>query len=590
MLRKSHLRNVVLCVLVLFCLRVCAKTYIVTDTADSTKITSLRGAIIAANRNGGRNTIILGNLLNFRGHSSQPVYTLSIPLTLSTVNENGSQVGELGITRGDLTIVGMGQNVVIDASLLNNRVFQVFPGARLSLENLTITGGNAGIYGSGAGGAILNQGTLSLMHCLLTENSSGDAVQTVYGTNLDGGDGGAIYNSGQLTMSQCIVEGNLSGAGIANPYTGFGGNGGNGGGIFNSGTMTLDTCIISSNLCGAGANGEFVQLGSFPPGDGLTIISINPFGIIGQPGGYGGNGGGIYNSGQANIKFSTIDDNGSGDGGSASNGNPGGIGASGGNGGGIFNSGALNLGTCTLCQNFCGNGGSGGIGEYNGNGGNGGGGGSGGGIYNDGSLGLKSCTIALNITGAGGNGGDSYTFSMPMFVPPGIGGDGGSGGGIFNGAEANAALGNTLVALNAANTGANGGVNFNVTNYAAVSGMDGFGFDMAGNFTSQGFNWLSTGDGSTGLVNGVQADNVGTDSSPIDPMIGPLQMNGGFTPTCALLPLSPAIDQGNSFGIHTDQRGVHRPRVYSFITQPPGGDGTDIGAYEYNGSLFLSPD
>src|SRR5262249_2950693 len=40
---------------------------------------------------------------------------------------------------------------------------------------------------------------------------------------------------------------------------------------------------------------------------------------------------------------------------------------------------------------------------------------------------------------------------------------------------------------------------------------------------------------------------VGSAASPIDPMLvlGPLQNNGGPTKTMALLPLSPAIDQGD---------------------------------------------
>jgi hypothetical protein len=57
-------------------------------------------------------------------------------------------------------------------------------------------------------------------------------------------------------------------------------------------------------------------------------------------------------------------------------------------------------------------------------------------------------------------------------------------------------------------------------------------------------------------------------------------MNGGPTPTHALLSGSPAIDQGNSFGVHTDQRGHHRPYNYTAIPNAPGGDGSDIGAFE----------
>jgi len=76
-----------------------------------------------------------------------------------------------------------------------------------------------------------------------------------------------------------------------------------------------------------------------------------------------------------------------------------------------------------------------------------------------------------------------------------------------------------------------------------------------------------------------------TDLSGVDPMLGPLQDNGGPTPTHALLPGSPAInaipvedctydDDGDpgtpEVPLTTDQRGVRRPQ----------GGRCDIGAYE----------
>ncbi|MFQ5615898.1 MAG: choice-of-anchor Q domain-containing protein, partial [Anaerolineales bacterium] len=62
-----------------------------------------------------------------------------------------------------------------------------------------------------------------------------------------------------------------------------------------------------------------------------------------------------------------------------------------------------------------------------------------------------------------------------------------------------------------------------------------------------------------------------------DPMLGPLQNNGGPTPTHALLPGSPAIDNGDDNACTAyDQRDVFRP-------QDGDGDGNaacDIGAFE----------
>src|SRR5690606_34155403 len=64
----------------------------------------------------------------------------------------------------------------------------------------------------------------------------------------------------------------------------------------------------------------------------------------------------------------------------------------------------------------------------------------------------------------------------------------------------------------------------------------------------------------------------------LDPMIGPLQNNGGPTFTHALLIGSPAQDKGNSPGVITDQRGYGRPHDNASISNAA--DGSDIGAFE----------
>ena len=49
----------------------------------------------------------------------------------------------------------------------------------------------------------------------------------------------------------------------------------------------------------------------------------------------------------------------------------------------------------------------------------------------------------------------------------------------------------------------------------------------------------------------------------------------------ALLEGSPAIDQGMNFAIMTDQRDVVRPYDLPSVANAGGGDGSDIGAYEF---------
>src|SRR5207237_3004283 len=110
----------------------------------------------------------------------------------------------------------------------------------------------------------------------------------------------------------------------------------------------------------------------------------------------------------------------------------------------------------------------------------------------------------------------------------------------------------------------------------------GFSSDLNGTFISQGYNLIGTsGARDTGFTNNVNNDQVGSSATPLDPKLGPLQNNGGSTFTHALLPGSPAIDQGSAAtGGKADQRGLPRPDDDPFIPNASGGDGSDIGAFE----------
>ena len=107
-------------------------------------------------------------------------------------------------------------------------------------------------------------------------------------------------------------------------------------------------------------------------------------------------------------------------------------------------------------------------------------------------------------------------------------------------------------------------------------------YDCRGAVTSRGFNLI--GDASLATVSSASGDQLGTSTSPIDPMLGPLTGNGGFTQTHALLAGSPAIDAGSNLApasdpaacLPNDQRGIERPKD---------GDGRlpnvcDVGAFE----------
>lgn len=143
---------------------------------------------------------------------------------------------------------------------------------------------------------------------------------------------------------------------------------------------------------------------------------------------------------------------------------------------------------------------------------------------------------------------------------------GSSGGGIYN-ANATLTLINTTFSGNSA--GSNGGgiradgggtvFMYNTVIANSSSGGDCFG---AGTFTSQGYN----------LDSDSTCNLVGTGDKPgQDPLLGPLQNNGGPTFTHEIQTGSPAIDTADNTSCPaTDQRGITRPQ----------GAKCDTGAYE----------
>ncbi|EEF61546.1 hypothetical protein [Pedosphaera parvula] len=423
------LSAVVIAVSMLFAQAASGRIFLVSNTADGTGVNTLRGAILAANANGGSNFILL--------------MSGTYHLTLGGPRENAGYTGDLDVTRGDLTIIGSSASrVTISAVGLGDRVLQVLPNARLKLENIIVTGGTApparSLWLSGEnGGGILNAGTLILKGCLITRNQSGQGVQGTGGYGgSSGGDGGGIYNSGTLVMDNSEISDNSCGIGTSGSL------GASGGGIANSGSMMLSSCTINHNVAGKGgqANGQFIF------------------------GAKGGDGGGVYNLGTSRLTLCEIDGNMTGSGtdgaqwgvGNVYPGFPGGGGGPGGNGAGLYNSGNLMLVGCSIRGNACQNGGTGGPGfGFTGAGGYGGSGGSGGGVFNSSTLIVNNCNITDNTCGSGGAGGSG--------AYGGQGGAGGRGGAIFT------SSGSTIIQPK----------NQFPLNSDGVAGPDGSGFNSA---------------------------------------------------------------------------------------------------------------
>jgi len=221
-------------------------------------------------------------------------------------------------------------------------------------------------------------------------------------------------------------------------------------------------------------------------------------------------------------------------------------------GGGICNYGQLYMNRCTV---------SGNIAAYRG-----------GGIYNNhsSSMWLTNCTISGNsaIEGLAGPGQQAPIFGAAIVNASEIDGN---GGGIYN--SGTMELLNCTIANNSAE-GYGGGFS-NVSPVTAI-----FKNTIVANNTAgePGTNNCFNGEEAviTSLGHNLDSENTcqfnGTgDLINTDPLLGPLQDNGGPTFTHALLDGSPAIDAGDNSGAPaTDQRGITRPQ----------GSAVDIGAYE----------
>jgi hypothetical protein len=515
-----------------------------TSSVSGGHICTLRDAIRAANTDASTGGCPAGHGSDTINLAARGVYTLTdldnvtrhlglpqpngLPSISSEVTINGNAAT---ITRSRATgtpgfrllhVAGSGHLTVSDLTLANGQI-----------PNICV--GGACVLSGGEGGAILNEGTLSLTNVTVTANGAG--VLTVIGAAETGdraaSGGGGINNAAGATLT-------LTNSTVSNNSAGESDDGLPGGGIFNAGSMTLVHSSVIGNEAGGGEDFGGVGGGIANSGS-ATLTDSTVAGNTGGGGSYGGPGGGLFNSGTMTLIRCTV------------RGNFGGSGDSGGNGGGIANGegafpyarpgGTLTLVNSTITGNMAGEGG--------------GAGGDGGGIFNSGLLTLASSTISGNHTGSGN-----------------LAQQTGNGGGIAN--VGAAMVRNTLVAGNSTNPldrGCHAQIAEDVTCDYRADPRAAPSSDCYGTLTSQGYNLIENLGGCT-----FTDDTTGTITN-LDPHLGPLQDNGGPTLTQALLSGSPAIDAANPRGctgadvsiLMTDQRGA--PRV--------AGDGRcDIGAYE----------
>jgi hypothetical protein len=483
--------------------------------------------------------------------------TFSAALTGSTITLSQ---GELVISDA-MTITGPGASSLTISGNNSSRLFDVASGGSLTLENVTLTGGLAQGTGAAAeGGAIYSSGTLALSGVTVTSNealgSNGAAAGLPGDAGGNGADacGGGIYVAGGTvtlsndTLSSNKAVGGNGGAGATSSGVPFGpgGNGGagSGGGLYvASGSVTLTNNTLSSNNAMGGNGGAGGNNGTATTSSGVLTYDYGNGGA--------GSGGGLYLAGgTVTLTNSTLSSNqavgGSGGPGGFAGFTRGGAGGNGGAGlgGGLYlASGGVTMTNDTLSSNNAvgGTGGPGGpapISPY----------------------GFRGTAGADGSAGAGSGGGFYVAYANVTLNDDTLssndasGSDGAFGGGIGVLTGTNVLLHNTLVAANLANG----------------NPSDVYSDNQVSLNTASSYNLIGDGDGGLSTAN---HNLLGSSTSPLNPLLGPLQNNGGPTQTTALLAGSPAIDAGDNTNAPAyDQRGPGFARIVN---------GTiDIGAFE----------
>jgi hypothetical protein len=570
------------------------------------------------------------------GSGDDTIQLLAGTYALTIVNTGGHHEtagleGDLNITNTShrLIIQGAGSSTIIDASQLQDRVFQIVnPGTVVVFQDLVITGGLAQDDGSdGAlagstdalGGGILNNGgDVTLDNVVVQNNVARGGDGPVLGAPGHNARGGGLYSTGgALTMAGATLAdnqaiggrgGDASGSGYYVPG-GVGGSAGGGGLYATGGSLDVSDSMITSNRAtgGRGGDGSHTFSGGHTGGDGGTgqggglYVSGGSLAIAtstiasnqgaGGPGGAYGLpgeclGGGLYNTGTLTVSSVTLSGNSAttsvfiARGGGLYNDASGTLmisdsilsGNSAPGGGGIGNAGTLTVSNSTLSSN---------TGSY------------GGGIGNGGTLTVSNSTLFDNY--AGDNGGGIYNYNGTLTVSnTTLSGNYAyyDSGGIFNYSNQAVTLTNVTLTANRANHGGGSSHGGGLFVYSGSSVPVLHNTLIAGNFRGAtgttrddvygaldpggDYNLIGDGTGMTGLSNGVNGNLVGSAADPIDPLLGPLQDNGGRTQTMALLPGSPALNAGDpaQLGV-ADQRGVVRA------------GGVNIGAYQASAGNFV---
>ena len=507
----------------------------------------------------------------------------------------------------DIVIQGSGVGVTIVSGGNTSDLFSISPGADVHFNDFTITEGMAPI----AGGGILNEGNLTLNNMEISNCESpttGGAIFTrgdlaIFNStfaNNNAALGGALeFAEGPVILiDSCLFEGNVGSddAGViltdhssaqnnvlirnstfrSNETTT-----GNGGAFqaTSDGVTTFENCIFEDNKAPFG-NGGAINLT-------LGVANFDSCQFVGNEAFRGGsiynfnngtvslfnsqvdssrasNGGGIFNAASLVINSSTF------------------VGDSAGNGGAINNTGTIQIDTVTISGNQAENGA---------------------GIYHNQTSGFASFirTSTFSLNAATNSGGGLFIANQIIIENSTISTNFAAlGGGIaishFTSPIATLFLQSSTVAVNTATTSGGGIYLASSTNnildisnsiIALNDGIGGADIGTAGGVIQSSDANLVGDTTGTGIA-AEPLDLFGDNLNPLDPLLGPLQNNGGKTETHALLTCSPAINSGfATISPFSDQRGF--PRLLpidrgSYETQSAGGTNTHTVTSDIDGS------
>lgn len=251
---------------------------ITTDSIMDDGHCSLREAVIAANTDSATGGCPAGSGADVIQFDSSLPIPATFLLTMNGANEDNSASGDLDL-QGILTIQGSSAIQIIIDGNNTDRVFEVRPGATITLSNLTIRNGNPG-SGANGGGILVTGGTprskITLINSLIMNNTatSGGGIQnlgnganavienTLISSNTATVNGGGISNTGSFSILNSTLTQNTARSGGAVDHAGFSMNltnttisgnsaSDNGGGIYNR----ADTILLNVTLFGNTANG-----------------------------------------------------------------------------------------------------------------------------------------------------------------------------------------------------------------------------------------------------------------------------------------------------------------------------------------------